>query len=96
MVRVHPAVPDNILENQLTIHDIIYYPLNVNRRYHIFSGSAGEQQWDAGKSTRNRRPHEFPAGTLDRIDAALEDGEKRADFIRDAVERELRRRERHR
>jgi hypothetical protein len=41
-------------------------------------------------------PARFPAGTLDRIDAALEDGEKRADFIRDAVERELRRRERYR
>jgi hypothetical protein len=35
----------------------------------------------------------FPAGTLDRIDAALREKEKIAAFIREAVERELRRRE---
>ncbi len=39
-------------------------------------------------------PARFPAGTLERIDAALEDGEKRSDLIRDAVDRELKRRER--
>lgn len=37
-------------------------------------------------------PGRFPAGTLARIDAACRDGEKRADFIREAVERELERR----
>jgi hypothetical protein len=36
----------------------------------------------------------FPGGTFERIDAVLEDGEKRADLIRKAVERELKRRER--
>lgn len=40
-------------------------------------------------------PARFPEGTLDRIDSVLEEGEKRADLIREAVERELRRRERH-
>lgn len=39
-------------------------------------------------------PARFPAGTLDRIDAVLEDGEKRADLIREAVEKELKKRER--
>lgn len=39
-------------------------------------------------------PARFPEGTLDRIDANLDDGEKRSDFIRKAVERELKRRER--
>jgi metal-responsive CopG/Arc/MetJ family transcriptional regulator len=39
-------------------------------------------------------PARFPAGTLDRMDAVLEAGERRADLIRDAVEREIRRRER--
>jgi hypothetical protein len=39
-------------------------------------------------------PARFPAGTLSRIDAALADGENRSDLIREAVERELRRRER--
>jgi len=36
----------------------------------------------------------FPAGTLARIDAALKDTERLADFLRRAVERELARRER--
>lgn len=40
-------------------------------------------------------PARFPEGTLARIDAVLEDKEGRAEFIRRAVERELKRRERH-
>ncbi|HYF56694.1 MAG TPA: YlcI/YnfO family protein [Salinarimonas sp.] len=39
-------------------------------------------------------PARFPEGTLERIDDTLDEGEKRADFIREAVERELKRRER--
>jgi metal-responsive CopG/Arc/MetJ family transcriptional regulator len=39
-------------------------------------------------------PARFPEGTLERIDAALDEGENRSDFIREAVEKELRRRER--
>lgn len=35
----------------------------------------------------------FPKGTLDRIRAALRNGENQADFVREAVELELRRRE---
>lgn len=38
-------------------------------------------------------PARFPAGTLARIDAVLADREKRSDFVRDAVEKELDRRE---
>ncbi len=34
----------------------------------------------------------FPEGTFDRIKAVLTDGEDRTDFVRDAVERELKRR----
>lgn len=41
-------------------------------------------------------PARFVAGTLARIDAVLADGEKRSDLIREAVERELKRRERAR
>lgn len=37
-------------------------------------------------------PARFPAGTLARIDEALDEGEKRSDLIRKAVERELKRR----
>ena len=39
-------------------------------------------------------PARLPAGTLDRIDAVLNEGENRAAFIRGAIERELKRRER--
>lgn len=38
-------------------------------------------------------PARFRGGTLERIDKALVEKEKRSDFIRDAVERELKRRE---
>jgi len=36
----------------------------------------------------------FPEGTFDRIQSVLGDGEDRTDFVREAVERELKRRER--
>jgi metal-responsive CopG/Arc/MetJ family transcriptional regulator len=39
-------------------------------------------------------PARFPEGTMARIDEALEEGEKRSDLIREAVERELKRRSR--
>lgn len=39
-------------------------------------------------------PARFPAGTLARVDAVLADKEKRSDFMREAVEREIKRRER--
>ena len=35
----------------------------------------------------------FPKGTLDRVKAVLREGENQADFLREAVELELRRRE---
>ena len=38
-------------------------------------------------------PARLPAGTLDRIEAVLRRDERRADFIRAAIERELKRRE---
>jgi len=37
----------------------------------------------------------FPEGTFERIDAVLVEGEERTAFVREAVERELKRRERH-
>ena len=39
-------------------------------------------------------PARFPGGTLARIDAVLDEKEKRAEFIRTAIEREIERRER--
>lgn len=44
------------------------------------------------KINDEQTPARFPAGTLARIDAACADKEKRSDFIREAVERELERR----
>lgn len=44
------------------------------------------------KINDEQTPARFPAGTLERIDALLADKEKRSDFIREAVEREIRRR----
>ena len=38
-------------------------------------------------------PARFPAGTLARIDQVLQPKEKRADLLREAVEREIERRE---
>lgn len=39
-------------------------------------------------------PARLPAGTMARMDAVLSDKEKRSDLLRDAVEKELARRER--
>lgn len=46
------------------------------------------------KINEEQTPARLPAGTLARMDAALEEDEKRADLLREAVERELKRRER--
>ena len=45
------------------------------------------------KINSEQTPGRFAAGTLARIDAVLGPKEKRSDFIREAVERELERRE---
>ena len=55
-----------------------------------YSGPMGRKQIN-----HEQTPARFPEGTFDRMDSVLEDGEKRADLIREAVERELKRRERH-
>lgn len=43
---------------------------------------------------QEQMPARFVAGTIARMDAVLGEREKRADLLREAVERELRRRER--
>jgi hypothetical protein len=55
----------------------------------IFGGKMGRKQIN-----EEQAPGRFPAGTLKRIAKTLKNGEKQADFIRAAVERELKRRER--
>lgn len=46
------------------------------------------------KINEEQMPARLPGGTLARIDAVLAAGEKRSDLVREAIERELRRRER--
>jgi hypothetical protein len=63
----------------------------------IESGGKGEKaRGRVGRIKINdeQTPARFPAGTLERIDALLAEKEKRSDFIREAVEREIKRRER--
>jgi len=59
------------------------------------SGLVVASQKSAGRPRINgeQTPARFADGTLARIDAALGEKEKRSDFIRQAVERELDRRE---
>ncbi len=45
------------------------------------------------KKNDEQTPGRFPAGTLARIDAVLREKEARSDFLREAVEREIERRE---
>jgi hypothetical protein len=52
------------------------------------SGSVGRPRINADQTMAR-----FPDGTLVRVKAVLRDGENQADFIREAVELELRRRE---
>jgi len=47
-----------------------------------------KKQWAEDMQAR------FPEGTFSRISAVLSDGEDRTDFVREAVDRELKRRER--
>src|SRR3546814_14994617 len=70
---------------------------HVNRWYQQYayfgmttskSGTAGRPRINAEKTMAR-----FPAGTLGRIKAVLRDGENPSDFMRDAVQLELRRHE---
>jgi len=58
----------------------------------LISATAG--QVGRKKVNYEQTPLRLPEGTLAKVEAALEDGEKRADFLRLAVETELVRRER--
>jgi hypothetical protein len=51
-------------------------------------GVGRKKRWSEDMQAR------FPEGTFERINAVLEDGEDRTDFVREAVEKELKRRER--
>ncbi|WP_313349365.1 YlcI/YnfO family protein [Paracoccus sp. (in: a-proteobacteria)] len=55
--------------------------------------SATRRQMGRKQINHEQTPARFPDGTLARIDAVLTEKEKRSDFIREAVEKELRQRE---
>ena len=55
--------------------------------------SAKPRRMGRKQINHEQTPARVPEGTLARIDATLADGDKRSDFIREAVERELERRE---
>lgn len=46
------------------------------------------------KINDEQMPARFPEGTFAKIDAVLGQGEKRSDLLREAIEREIKRRER--
>jgi hypothetical protein len=54
---------------------------------------AKKQRMGRKKRWPERTAIKFAAGTFERIAAVLEDGEERMAFMREAVERELKRRE---
>lgn len=66
-------------------------------RAHEINDLVNSYGYEAQMGRKKRWPErvgaKFAAGTLDRIAAALADGEERTAFIREAVERELERRE---
>lgn len=62
---------------ELSIVNISYEKIDMGRK----------KLWSEDMQAR------FPEGTFDRIEAVLEDSEDRTDFLRVAVERELKRRE---
>ncbi len=62
----------------------IRYPFNAS---YGKTGMGRRKMWAEDMQAR------FTEGTFDRIEAVLEDGEDRTEFVRQAVERELRRRE---
>jgi hypothetical protein len=67
-----------------------HYTFHARRdaRQEIGNSSVGrKRRWAEDMAAR------FPAGTLARIDAVLRDNEYRTDFVWQAVERELKRRE---
>ena len=56
--------------------------------------SATTRSMGRKKINDEQMPGRFPSGTFARMDAVLAPGEKRSDLLREAVERELKRRER--
>lgn len=62
----------------------------------LTAGPAADIAKRVGRTKINdeQTPARFPLGTLERIDSVLVEKEKRSDFIRVAVEAELKRRER--
>lgn len=74
---------------QRAVREAIEAVAKGERRERVKRGKVGRPRlWGEDMQAR------FPEGTFDRIAAVLEEGEDRTDLVREAVERELKRRER--
>lgn len=67
---------------------------DINKMLLLTISSSSPIKRPVGRTKINdeQTPARFPVGTLARIDGVLADKEKRSDFIREAVEREIKRR----
>jgi len=87
----------HIRENDIVYfgHDITNSGL-VKRSDIRYLGALSGKEDEMGRKLINleQTPARFPSGTLEQIDMTLKTDEKRADFLREAVERELKRRHR--
>ncbi len=61
--------------------------IRQKKSYQLFRNMGRKRQWREDMQAR------FPDGTFARIEAVLRDGEDRTDFVREAVEKELKRRQ---
>ena len=69
-----------------SIYDILYWTPSIEDNVYFLT--MGRKRINDEETLAR-----FPGGTLERVDAALRKKEKRAEFFREAVERELKRRE---
>jgi hypothetical protein len=72
----------------LDCEDNISYDLSVVNTSYEKKDMGRKKLWAEDMQAR------FPEGTFERIEAVLDEGEDRTDFVRAAVDRELKRRER--
>jgi len=70
------------------------YALNISYDLSVVNISYEKKFMGRAKRWSEDMQARFPDGTFDRIEAVLDEGEDRTDFVRQAVERELKRRER--
>ena len=73
---------------------LLDYDPNISYELSIVNTSYEKKVMGRQKKWSEDMQARFPEGTFERIQAVLEEGEDRTDFVRTAVEKELKRRER--